>query len=300
VLVPFLIFSYHVYDYPLPPYYRPSFFGGHNPRIGEALAADLVSPARGLLIYSPIFAFSFAGLIVALRTGRGALLALLLSGCIACHAVAVAAVNVMWWAGASYGPRFFADMTPYLTYLLIPFLAWLASTHGRRRFAVSAVFGATALISVAMHAQGALNERTAKWNMYPESIDVEPVRVWDWRRPQFLAGVTFEPAPLPPVDLDAVACDAPPAAPDAPATTANRGGTVTLEWPPAGSHPAMYLLEIGNAPGLTNGGIREVRDLAHPTFTAWRVQPATYYVRVRARNKCGDSAASPEIVVVVR
>jgi hypothetical protein len=300
VLVPFVMFSYRVYDYPLPPYYRPSFFGGHNPRVGEALVADLVSPSRGLLIYSPIFVFSLAGLVVAVRTSRSALLAILLAGCIACHAVAVAAVNAMWWAGASYGPRFFADMTPYLVYLLIPFLAWLGSIHGRRRFAVSAVFAATALVSVAMHAQGALNESTAKWNVFPESIDVVPVRVWDWRRPQFLAGVTFEPAPMPPVNLDAIACDAPPAAPEAPATITNRGGTVALEWPPASGHPAVYLLEIGNAPGSTSGGIRDVRDLAHPSFTAWRVQPNTYYVRVRARNKCGDSAPSPEIVVVVR
>jgi hypothetical protein len=206
----------------------------------------------------------------------------------------------MWWAGASYGPRFFADMTPYLTYLLIPFLAWLSSLHGPKRFLLSATFAFTALVSVAMHAQGALNESTAKWNLFPESIDVEPVRVWDWRRPQFLAGVTFQPAPPPSVNLDAMACSEPPAAPETAATIANRGGTVALEWPPASGHPAMYLLEIGNAPGLTNGGIREVRDLSHPSFTAWRVQPGRYYVRVRARNKCGDSGPSPEIVIVVQ
>jgi hypothetical protein len=300
VLVPFLIFSYRVYDYPLPPYYRPSFFGGHNARLGEALAGNLISPSRGLLIYSPVFMFSLAGLILALRLGRSAILEILLACCIGAHAFAVAAVNTMWWGGASYGPRFFADMAPYLTFLLIPFLAWLHSTRGKKRFALSTAFALTALFSVAVHAQGALNGSTAMWNAFPVSVDVEPVRVWDWRQPQFLAGITFQPAPLPPVNLDAIACDAPPAAPEAPATVTNRGGTVNLEWPPASGNPAVYLLEVGSAPGLSDAGIREVRDLSHPKFTTWRVQPGRYHVRVRARNKCGDSPASPEITVVVR
>ena len=59
------------------------------------------------------------------------------------------------------------------------------------------------------------------------------------------------------------------------------------------------LLEVGYAPGLTDGGIREARDLLHPSFTAKRVQPGTYYVRVRGKNKCGDGAPSPELAVTV-
>jgi len=205
----------------------------------------------------------------------------------------------MWWGGASYGQRLFADMTPYLTYLLIPFVAWVTSTRTPGRVTLVAVFVVAALASVVVNAQGALNESTARWSAFPVSIDAEPVRVWDWRQPQFLAGITFVPTPLPPVRLDAVACDASPGAPGAPVAVANHGGTVTVQWPPAPGHPALYLLEIGYRPDVTDS-IREVRDLVRPSFTTWRVQPGTYYVRVRARNNCGDSPPSAELVVTVQ
>src|SRR5262245_21235954 len=65
VLVPFLAANLAVYDHPLPPYYRPSFVGGHNRYALEALLGNLISPSRGLLVYSPIFAFSLAGFVIA-------------------------------------------------------------------------------------------------------------------------------------------------------------------------------------------------------------------------------------------
>jgi len=297
VLVPFCISSVHLYSYIVPHYYQPGFFGGHNVYALEALAGNLISPARGLLVYSPVFVFSIAGFVLALRA-RPSVLDILLAACIGAHWIIVSAVNTMWWGGASYGPRVFADMTPYLMYLMIPFLGWLWSTRGPKRFALSAAFVTATIASVAIHAQGALNSNTATWNAFPVSIDVEPVRVWDWRRPQFLAGITFVPAPPPPVRLDAIACDEPPGAPGTPATVANHGGTVTVQWSAALGHPAVYVLEIGRAPGSTDS-IREVRDLAHLSFTAWRVQPGTYYVRVRAKNKCGDGPPSPELIVTV-
>jgi hypothetical protein len=297
ILVPFCISSIDLYGYLLPPYYRPGFFGGHNVYVVEALAGNLISPARGLLIYSPVFVFSFVGFVLALRS-RPSVLEISAAACVGAHWIIISEVNTMWWGGASYGPRVFADMTPYLVFLMIPFLEWLCSMRGPKRVALSAAFITATLASVAIHAQGALNKETAMWNALPVSIDVEPVRVWDWRRPQFLAGITFVPAPPPPVRLDAIACDEPPGTPGTPTTITNHGGTVTVQWSPALGHPAVYLLEIGRAPGSTDS-IREVRDLAHPSFTAWRVQPSKYYVRVRARNKCGDGSPSTELMVNV-
>jgi hypothetical protein len=218
------------------------------------------------------------------------------------HWIVIATVNWNWWGGASYGPRFFSDVVPYLVYFLIPAIAWIESSRGVARLAAGAVFGGVALISAAMHAQGALNMETARWNLFPEHIDLDPARVWDWRRPQFLAGLTFTPMPLPPVDLSAVACTERPAAPATPAVVLNHDGDVRLTWP-GSEQVAVYVVEVGSRTGASDQPTREVRpvDSVHrPVMIARRVPVGTYYVRVRARNQCGLSPPSPEIVVTVR
>jgi hypothetical protein len=44
------------------------------------------------------------------------------------------------------------------------------------------------LVGVAINARGALSWETALWNGRP-NIELHPERVWDWRAPQFLAGL---------------------------------------------------------------------------------------------------------------
>jgi hypothetical protein len=150
-----------------------------------------------------------------------------------------------------------------------------------------------------MHAQGTLNAATVAWNGLPSNIDSDPGRVWDWRRPQFLAGLTFTPSLPPPVDFDAVACDAAPGATAAPVVAQNRGGTVVLRWTAATGAVAAYIAEIGSRPGAHDLPARDARDVLAPSLTVARVPPGTYYVRVFARNRCGDGPPSPEIAVVV-
>jgi hypothetical protein len=299
VLVPFMIANLSTYAHPLPPYYRPGFYGA-NAFKGEALAGHLVSPGRGLFVYSPLFLLSFAGAALKARSRSLTLLDLSLAGCVVAHWIVLSTTNANWWGGGSYGPRLFTDVVPYLMYFLIPVFAWVESARGARRVAVAAVVAVTSLISVAVHAQGALNKSTGIWNGYPNNIDQDPERVWDWRRPQFLAGITFVPAPLPPVNFGAVACVDPPGPPGTPMLVSNRGGTVILRWAPAAGGVAMYFLEIGDAPGSRNLGTRDIRNVLEPSFMAQRVPRGTYYVRARAKNGCGDSPPSPDLCVVVQ
>jgi hypothetical protein len=79
-------------------------------------------------------------------------------------------------------------MLPYLIYFLIPVVAWMTTTSGVGRTIVASAFAAALAVSVLMHAQGALNRATMFWNVVPVSVDDRPERIWDWRRPQFLAG----------------------------------------------------------------------------------------------------------------
>jgi hypothetical protein len=131
-LAPFLWYSRTAYQAWLPPYYMPGFYS-RNAFKGDALAGLLVSPNRGLLVFSPIFALSLAGVVLEARARRLTVLDLSLAGCVAVHWLVISTTNGNWWGGASYGPRLFTDLVPYLVYFLIPIVAWIASTRGARR-----------------------------------------------------------------------------------------------------------------------------------------------------------------------
>lgn len=78
------------------------------------------------------------------------------------------------------------------------------------------------------------------------------------------------------------------------------GSTITLTWvaPTGGCAPSSYLLEAGSSSGLANLANFATGSSA-TSYVAPGVATATYYVRVRAQNSYGRSAASNEIVAVV-
>lgn len=94
----------------------------------------------------------------------------------------------------------------------------------------------------------------------------------------------------------------PPVPPAAPMllTSQIAGTTVTLSWqaPVAGSPPSSYIVEAGSASLLAD---QAIFDTASPQsgVTVTAVPPATYYVRVRAKNAAGISVPSAEIIVTV-
>jgi hypothetical protein len=92
-------------------------------------------------------------------------------------------------------------------------------------------------------------------------------------------------------------CSAPPPAPSELRVVSNHDRTVVLSWSPAGGARTSYVLEAG----FTVGAI-DVLNMPlgrTTTYTATRVNPATYYARVRAKNTCGVSRPSAEIRVIV-
>jgi hypothetical protein len=71
------------------------------------------------------------------------------------------------------------------------------------------------------------------------------------------------------------------------------GRFVVLVW--AGVAGATnYLVEVGSASGGSNLLVAPVGNV---TSVSTFADPRVYYVRIRARNACGDSAASNEVIV---
>ncbi len=110
-----------VYHAILSPYYHTrldGFLPENWSRTAVGLAGDLVSPSRGLLIFTPVFIFAIWSM---LRGKWKTPLSPWLAGWVLLHWLAVASYIASWWAGHSYGPRFFTDLTPVFVLFLIPY-----------------------------------------------------------------------------------------------------------------------------------------------------------------------------------
>ncbi|MBZ5601336.1 MAG: glycosyltransferase family 39 protein [Acidobacteriia bacterium] len=182
VAIAFLAYNFSIYHFPLSPYYRTEldgFLPQHWPKLGEALAGNLISPSRGLLVYTPVFVFAIWSMI---RRSWKNPLAPWLTALAALHWLAISAYIASWWAGMCYGPRFFTDLTPVFVFFLIPYLErWDASSRTLR-----IAFVTCALIGFAMHVRSGWSIAVHKWNVDPVSVDRHPERNWDWSDPPFL------------------------------------------------------------------------------------------------------------------
>jgi hypothetical protein len=118
--------------------------------IQEGLAGVLVSPSRGLLIYSPIFLFSFVGMMMVWMDSKSILLKFL--SLTPFLFVLFVAKWATWWGGDSYGPRLLADITPLLCLYLSPPLERAAQKTFLRY-----PFACLAALSIGFHAIGAFS-----------------------------------------------------------------------------------------------------------------------------------------------
>lgn len=138
----------------------------------SGLAGLLVSPNRGLLVFTPIALFAFCGAVRVWRSDAYPWLRYLTLG-LAIHLVLYGKFDG-WWAGYAYGPRYMTDVLPVLTLLLVPGLVSLW-----RRRAVRFMAAVMMMYGVAVQCVGVYCDDD-EWNRRPVSIDVRPERVWDW------------------------------------------------------------------------------------------------------------------------
>jgi hypothetical protein len=137
------------------------------------LAGVLISPARGLLVFTPVFIFSFIWLVRILRIWKQ-------SGLLPYLAIAVLIYIgfysqwKIWWGGYCFGYRMLSELVP----ILILFLAdawqqWVTRQHLLR-------FGFIVLLVVSVYFQflGATYYPT-NFNNIPDSVNYHPQRLWN-------------------------------------------------------------------------------------------------------------------------
>ena len=194
-LLLFVAGSYHYLGQLFPPYYlHRGFLFGTTISVLKAYvfraAGHLVSPSRGMLVYLPVTLFIGYLLIRYRKTLPSMPLTALGLANLVGLGVVVSGFR-HWWGGHSYGPRLLTESVPWLVLLAILGVAGMRrapeTARARRAFEL-AIGGALLLLSVAIHARGALSWDTVIWNFFPVDVDQRPQRLWQWREAQMLAG----------------------------------------------------------------------------------------------------------------
>ncbi|MEP6922771.1 MAG: hypothetical protein ABI967_16760 [bacterium] len=197
----FAVYSWLHYGHLLPSYYRANRLQFNV--FWTALAGNLVSPARGLLVYVPILLF-IAFLLVRYRPHLGypRLVRLSLS-VVVVHLILISGFP-HWWGGHSFEPRFSTGLVPWFVLLGIlgikAMIRWrdqrLVKSLPLTGWRVQLVLGGVLLVlSAFINTLGATSRATWLWNQRPRGVDEHPERLWDWRQPQFLAAYLPYPPP---------------------------------------------------------------------------------------------------------
>lgn len=148
--------------------------GVWNPNPLPGLAGTLASPARGLLVFCPWVALAVAVLpwsfprIPSRSAARWVVIGLV-------PYLLVVSCYRVWWAGHSFGPRYWVDATPALAIVLAAAFAWSA----RRARGLLPLFALAICWSVGVQILGATQYPT-DWNLSPTNIDRDHARLWDW------------------------------------------------------------------------------------------------------------------------
>jgi hypothetical protein len=182
----FAAYSYSLYGHILPHYYQGFFW---LDTFAGPLAAQMVSPNRGLLIFCPILVFSFYGIVAVFRkTGQYHPVYRFCAAVFLAHWIVIS-VHPFWWGGSSYGPRLFSDVLVLPVLLLFPAYNELKDKKPWLRRAAAAVFALLLLFSVFVQYRAVSSREVHDWNKVPVHIDADAGRVWDWEDMQIFRGL---------------------------------------------------------------------------------------------------------------
>ena len=155
------------YSHGVASYWTTDALGGAS--------GTLLSPSRGLFVFCPWIAVALATLpATRARLKRWSLIGVLLLASMAF--LLQLALQSVWWAGHSFGPRYWTDVIPLFAIVL----AWALEWSWDRSRPMFGVLLLTGLFSIGVQGLGAFCYPSS-WNNRPGNIDQQHERLWDWR-----------------------------------------------------------------------------------------------------------------------
>jgi hypothetical protein len=152
------------------------------------LAGLLLSPSRGLLIFSPVLAVALAGLGPSRQDDWR--VRVLWLGWAAAVQLVLYSFYAVWWGGHTYGPRYTLDLlVPLAPALALGFARLLTSRAWTTLAAVALVW------SVGVAALGAFVYPNEFWNTSPDEVDQHHERLWNFGDSQIRRVWTSAPSP---------------------------------------------------------------------------------------------------------
>ena len=188
----------------------PDYFSQSNYQLGHEAAAlvgnyptaalgTLVSPGRGLFIFVPFFAWILGMVFLRRRALSEPALAFTSITVIVAHWQLLSFFG-HWTGGQSFGPRLFSDVIVWffvLGALVLQAHAAAPLTRGKRYLAHS-LLGVALAVSLFINHRGATAWATWNWRSFerPPTLArnngeplLRPAGIWNWRYPQFMAGL---------------------------------------------------------------------------------------------------------------
>lgn len=198
IALPLLAWNLWYFDHPLGGYHElMQMVGNHSHAVQgywdanfrAALPGTLFSPSRGLFVFSPWVPLCLLALpAIWPRLRACSLVRVLLLG-IPMLLVQTLAQST-WWAGWSFGPRFWTDVMPVFAILLGFTLAW---ARERAPVYFGAVLAAGA-VAIVIQAIGAFTYPST-FSHQPNNIDRNHERLWSWSDGELARGLREGPHP---------------------------------------------------------------------------------------------------------
>jgi len=154
----------------------------------------LISPSRGIFIYTPIMIFSIFGYFKIFKLSNNRVKNFLFaSGFSVLGQILLYGAFICWWAGWSYGPRFLTGTLPILSILLGLYVKDIRFDAKNKKVSLLiCIFSVLLIWSVFAQLVGAFCYPNGNWDANPD-VTFHPERLWDWKDTQttrsFNAGI---------------------------------------------------------------------------------------------------------------
>ena len=199
VSLPFALYNFYFFNNVFGGYIsNTSGFGFHFDALYRFLGL-LISPNRGLLIFSPVCLLAIFGIsgIRKFPSKHMQYFFIVMAISVVCQII-LYSFFIAWWGGHCYGPRFLTGMLPFfMIFLAIFFDTFQKTTWTKkniRKYFILAIIIIFICWSVFVQIVGAFYSPNGSWNTSP-NIDENTHRLWDWNDLQILRSFWAGPCP---------------------------------------------------------------------------------------------------------